>query len=297
MDRPGDLTSVGVVIVHYRREADVARLVHDLVNAHGIAPDRVVLVDNGSEPGRLGRELAGCEVAPTVVTLSNVGYAAAMNVGVRHLPESVDTLLLLTHEVVLAPGSIPALREVLAGEPGAGLVGPLLLRNPGEIWSAGGGLSPLRKLPAHRLHGAAVGSAPTEVTGCAWLDGAVLMTTRGLWQRVSGMDERYFLYLEDVDFGIRVARAGHRVLVAPQARAEQSPGSQIDPYLWTRNPFLLFRQNRMWAAWALWLVSVLAGMARDTVTMRLQGTQVPRRLSALRAGAVNHGGEPPRRVA
>jgi len=293
VEQDQDLGAVGVVIVHYQREGDVARLVDDLVRRHAVATGHIVVVDNGSRQGRLAEELERRGVSPAVVSLENVGYAAGMNIGVRQLPESVDTLLLLTHEVVLHDGCLPMLQEALRTEPDVGLVGPLLLSGEDEVWSAGGSMAGVRRLPGHRFQGSSVGDVPDAPAPCVWLDGAVLMTTRSVWDELGGMDERFFLYAEDVDLGLRVRESGRRVLLVPQARAEQTPGAEIDPFLWTRNTFLLFRAHRMPLAWILWLVSVLVGIARDCLRLRGRRALVRRRLAALRAGTRNVGGSPP----
>jgi N-acetylglucosaminyl-diphospho-decaprenol L-rhamnosyltransferase len=297
VDQDPDLGNLGVVIVHYRREADVARLVDDLVRREGIATDHIVVVDNGSGQGRLAEELERRMVSPAVVSLANVGYPGAMNIGVRHLPGDAESLLLLTHEVVLHDGCVRRLQEALRTDPEAGLVGPLLINGEGQVWSAGGLLTGIRRMPGHRLQGEAVEGVPPVPTECAWLDGAVLMTTRPVWEELGGMDERFFLYAEDVDLGLRVTDSGRRVLLVPQARAEQTPSAQIDPFLWTRNPFLLFHTHGMRLPWSLWLASVLVGIVRDCLTLRFRQELVLRRLAALHAGVRNKGGRPPVRVA
>jgi N-acetylglucosaminyl-diphospho-decaprenol L-rhamnosyltransferase len=226
-----------------------------------------------------------------VLTPGNVGYAAGMNLGVAALPPFVDTLLLLTHEVELSPGAIEVLATALHSDRTA-VVGPLLLTDPSTIWSAGGTLDGVRRLPGHRLRGAtpaAAGSAPID---CAWLDGAVIAVGLETWRAVGGMDERYFLYAEDIDLGLRAGAAGRPVRVIPAARAIQAPSGAIDPYLWTRNPFLLFRKHRMWTAWMLWLASCLVGIARDVVTGRTSPTQVRRRSSAISDGLAARAGKP-----
>jgi GT2 family glycosyltransferase len=125
------------------------------------------------------------------------------------------------------------------------------------------------------------------------LDGAVTLIDRQVLAEIGGLDERFFLYAEDVDLGLRLNRYGRRVVMAPSARAAQAPSGSIDPYLWTRNTFLLFHRRGFRIAWCLWLASVLTGLVRDTLCLRARSAEVPRRMRALRDGMANRWGAPP----
>ena len=244
MTSTADASRLGAVIVHFHRERDAARLVQDLVTHQGVPGRNIVVVDNGSTGDRLLQELADRSVTPTVERLDNVGYAAGMNHGVRCLPDSVDIVLMLTHEVVLGAGCVDRLSTVLAADPRIGAVGPLLLSGPASVWSAGGELSQMRHLPHHRDLTLGPNEGPNHhPSECAWLDGAVVMVDRVALSEIGGLDERFFLYAEDVDLGLRLNRHGHLVVVVPDARASQSPSGDIDPFLWTRNTFLLLRAH------------------------------------------------------
>lgn len=160
----GDARTVGAVIVHFHREHEVASLVHQLVTQHDLAIAHIVVMDNGSDPDLLRREMAAREVEPRIESLDNVGYAAAMNHGARLLPAEVDTLLLLTHEVVLDAGCVAGLLAAVRSSPLVGAVGPLVLTEEGSLWSGGGELSPVRRLPRHRDHLESVTAGPQEDT-------------------------------------------------------------------------------------------------------------------------------------
>ncbi len=57
-----------------------------------------------------------------------------------------------------------------------------------------------------------------------WVSGACVAMSTELWQRVSGFDQDYFLYWEDVDLSVRIAKTGGAVHVAEHVRAVHSPG-------------------------------------------------------------------------
>jgi N-acetylglucosaminyl-diphospho-decaprenol L-rhamnosyltransferase len=51
----------------------------------------------------------------------------------------------------------------------------------------------------------------SDHTGLDWVSGAFLLTRRALWESLEGLDERYFMYVEDVDYCLRVKRANWTV--------------------------------------------------------------------------------------
>jgi N-acetylglucosaminyl-diphospho-decaprenol L-rhamnosyltransferase len=81
-------------------------------------------------------------------------------------------------------------------------------------------------------------SQPAEVT---FASGAALVVRREAWQQLGGFDRRYFMYGEDLDFGLRLWLSGWRVGVVPAARVEHAYEFAKGGRKW----FLLER-NRWW---------------------------------------------------
>jgi N-acetylglucosaminyl-diphospho-decaprenol L-rhamnosyltransferase len=121
-----------------------------------------------------------------------------------------------------------------------------------------------------------------------------VVAARTLLDELGGLDERYFLYGEDIDLALRARSIGANVTVVRAARATQSPAAAIDPFLWTRNMFLLFRVHRRPLAWLLWLLSCSAGIVRD-VLRRKPGSEIARRWRGVYAGVRGTSGRPPPR--
>jgi len=246
---PVERDRVGVVVVHFNREHDAASLCRSLVERDRVRPGNVVLVDNGSHRERLFAELGSIGSKITVTHLENVGYGAAVNIGEDLLPTSVDYVMVLTHEVVLAPDCLAVLASRLEHDAALGLVGPLLLTPEGLVWSAGGStkLRP-RSLP----YNTAKGRNPQELTGSItvdWLDGAAFMMRRTDFRSLRGIEESFFLYFEDVDLGWRVREGGMTVQCDTRTFAVQAPGGHLNQYLATRNLLWLLRRQGEWPSW------------------------------------------------
>ena len=74
-------------------------------------------------------------------------------------------------------------------------------------------------------------------------------------ERVGILDKRYFLYSEDVDYSLRVKRAGYAVLFVPKSivwhkigRSSGGAGSKLQQYYQTRNRLLLTFTHGDWKA-------------------------------------------------
>ncbi|HEX5545163.1 MAG TPA: glycosyltransferase family 2 protein [Nitrospira sp.] len=250
--------SLGAVVVHYHRESSLSRLLTNLVTVQDVRPENVVVVDNGSDEEAI-RDVSLEHNGVRWIQLNNPGYGAAMNAGVAALPEEVDVVALLTHDVILEDECLRDLQYALLSSTSNGLVGPLLLdlSKPGTVWSVGGAVSPIRKIPYNLARGTTKRPS-SSLRRVEWLDGSVGVLRRQDYVRVGGMAEYYFLYFEDVDFGWKLAsRLGKQVLCDTGAVAGQSPGRSLDQYLATRNLLWLFREHRMNVAWLLFLLETI----------------------------------------
>jgi GT2 family glycosyltransferase len=258
MQRP---TDVLVVVVTHNSESVVADCLSALPRAFDRSTRfRLVVVDNASTDRTCAavRSAAPCGVLTRLDR--NVGYAAAINVGVRQgITPVTDAVLVLNPDVRLAAGSIRALVTALE-HPGTGIAVPRLVDHDGELLpSLRREPTVLRALGEAVIGGRRAGRLPAlgemvvdpgaydHSTTSAWATGAVMLIGRSCLQAVGAWDESYFLYSEETDFCLRARDAGFHLRYTPHARAVHLGGeSNVSPRLWTiltRNRVRLFRRR------------------------------------------------------
>ena len=240
----------GAVVVHHRSYDTIGAVVSDLVS-EGIAKADILIVDN-SEEQTSEQQLR--DVIPPEITLlfvANQGYGAAVNQGVRAIQArgSYEFLLVATHEVRIAAGSLTDLEAAFDADPAMGAVGPTLLTTTDdgrdEVWSTGGKLTRWARIPRHHDHRAVpevvFARRESAVVRRVWLDGAFVLYRARLLTDFR-INESFFMYVEEVDLHLRLERAGHAIGWVPAARVHQSSGGTPMFYL-GRNLVLLLRLN------------------------------------------------------
>jgi GT2 family glycosyltransferase len=217
--------SVAVVIVTYNSRTDIERCLRSVIpHDAGAGPAEVVVVDNASTDDTVAHVTTTWPTVRVVALQDNRGFSAANNVGIR--ATTAPLVLLLNPDTVVPPGAIDALAAHLLAAPGTGIIGPRLVDAQGtpEL-SFGPMISPWGELRQKlRLAGARRGwrvaqQAIARLTSCAgtrdWVSGACLLIRRDALDAVGGLDERYFLYTEDVDLCASVRRLGYAVQFDP----------------------------------------------------------------------------------
>lgn len=254
---------MGAVIVDYFRTVEAAELARSLATNKAFDNGALIIVSNGSRDEDLRRAseiVAGLPVE--ITSLPNPGYGTAVNFGAKRLHGRADHLLVLTHEVQIESETPAMLSDALLARPDVAQVGPLLIdADSGLVWSAGGARSAVRAMPRHRYSGRPPGAVRAEMLRSAWLDGAVFMVRLEDFLARGGMDERFFLYMEDVEFSSRLQRQGRAVLCLTGATASQSPSGALDHYLATRNFLWLLRLERDKPRMVAWVVETLLRLA------------------------------------
>ena len=214
-----------------------------LASAPGAATQgaRVVMVDNGSTDGAPeAAEEKG--LAELVYSGGNVGYGAGMNYGARWLREAREKgeiddefFVISNPDVVFQPGAIDEMLKVARENPRAGAVGPRIDEADGSIYPSARRVPELGSGIGHALLGpiwpknpwtkrylADADMTQQKVTG--WLSGSCLLVRWSAFESVGGFDERYFMYMEDVDLGDRLGKAGWLNIYTPEARIAHAKG-------------------------------------------------------------------------
>ena len=219
--------SVAVVIVTYNSRQDIEPCLRSVFageNGSGSGPAEVVVVDNASTDDTVAWVRAQWPSVTVVASPDNRGFSAANNLGIR--ATTAPLVLLLNPDTIVPPDAIGTLARHLVDTPGTGIIGPRLEDAHGapEL-SFGPMISPWGELRQKlRLAGARRGwhlaqQAIVRMTSCAgprdWVSGACLLIRRDVLDAVGGLDERFFMYTEDVDLCAEVRRRGFAVRFDP----------------------------------------------------------------------------------
>ena len=207
----------------------------------------VVLTREQAEAG--GGPEAG---APLVIveTGGNLGFAGGNNVGLRFARArgDCDYVWLLNNDTVIDPHALAELVRTAERDERVGMVGSTLryYDEPERVQAYGGGRV-VRWNGSTRHHDETF-SGPLDALEPDYITGGSLLLRRELLEAVGEMDDRYFLYSEEVDWCLRSREQGWRLAFAPRSLVWHKGGrsvvysSPLHDYHTTRGMLLLVRR-------------------------------------------------------
>ena len=206
---------LSIVIVSFNARADLVHCLLSLKKNPPAMDHEIIVVDNESTDGsaEAARKIPGVQL---VAMGRNAGFSAANNAGIRQ--GTGDLLLLLNSDTLVPPGALDALIARLASTPAAAIAGPRLVDAGGRPeLSFGRMISPLNELWQQRRTPQWIESETQREQFVDWVSGACLLVYRADAEAAGLLDERFFLYTEDVDFCHSVRKLGRKVLFTPVA--------------------------------------------------------------------------------
>lgn len=222
--------SVDIVIVNWNSGAYLAECIASIAQLGSGLRDiaSVSVIDNASSDGSAGIDTHGL-VMRVSRNVSNVGFGAACNIGARF--GCADTILFLNPDTRIEANSISACRAHLNDD--VWVVGARLIGDDGLVQR-----TCCRAATAPRMIARALGlDRLVPSTGYVMTDwahdetrlvdhviGAFYLIRRDVFERLGGFDERFFVYLEDLDLSTRVRSAGGKCLFAADATAHHAGG-------------------------------------------------------------------------
>ena len=186
----------------------------------------VLVLDTGHTRGGADEIRQACPGAQVVLLERNLGYTGGNNVGLKlALRRRAAWILLMNDDVVVDPDCVSRLIESGQSDERIGMVGTDRLQpcRAADHPTAGGRLGP---------DWSASFLVPDELDlrqfehprDVAWLSGCALMVRRELCEQAGILDERFFLYWEDVEWCLRAIRSGWRVVHVPTAKVWHKGG-------------------------------------------------------------------------
>lgn len=217
-----------IVIVNYKTSAFVIRCVQSIIR-HGVADAaQITIVDNASPDNSVDVLRAALPTVRLVPSNKNGGFGYGVNLGTAAGVGAY--VLVLNPDTYFQDNSVAPVIEYLDANPQVGLVG-LDLTNPdgSRQYSArrfyslldvvarrvrSVGLLMPERIERHLMKSQWSGAAPFDAE---WVMGTGFIVRRALFHEIGGMDDSYFLYMEDLDLCARVWHAGKKVRCIPGA--------------------------------------------------------------------------------
>ncbi|GAA5017194.1 glycosyltransferase [Actinopolymorpha pittospori] len=217
--------------------------------------NHVIVVDNASRDGSVEYLRGHWPQATVIANDENVGFCRANNQALR--ASASPNVLLINTDARLAPGGIAGMLDYLRRDPRCAVVGPRLVYGDGSFqrWTAGQPFS-LRTLANYLLGlerllpgwpGAAgiyLGQDTDESFQPGWVSSAVMMLRRSAIEQIGLLDERIFVYMDDVDLCQRARDDGWNVWYAADVTATHFMGASSRRVTGRASPEALRALNR-----------------------------------------------------
>ncbi|WP_396266544.1 glycosyltransferase [Gordonia sp. p3-SID1431] len=303
---------VSVIIVNYCS----GEMVADAVAALEMC-DRteVLVVDNASTDGSMAILEGMNSNAHLIYNTQNLGFAKAVNIGARHA--SGRFLCLLNPDTDISGESLLALTELIDADKNLGVVAPLICHPSGiRVLEAGwepdvwrllmhvSGLSRFANISRiFRGFHARRSQVGNDFLSLDWVSGALLVTRADTWKALGGLDERWFMYTEDIEFCRRVRKLGQKVGIAGWVLAHHSVGSSVNKSaidaeealardqrptdtLWVTSLYEYYRDElaRSRPAVTIWTLVLLVGLVSRMLAFRVLAACTADELAATRYG-------------
>jgi len=244
-------TKVVAVILSFNRRADILACLESL-GKNTYNPLSTIVLDIGSQDGSVEAIRAQFPEVMLVQLAENLGYAGNNNIGLRlALEQAADWVLVLNDDITLANDCVERLVEIGESNPAIGMVGPLVYHADeiNVIQSAGGTLDKFW-VTSHLGQNDTDTGQFSQPQAVDWLSGSALLVKQLVIEKVGDLDERFFMYWEEVDWCLRAREQGFDLYLAPQAKIwhkgvqrHYQPKPAIT-YYDVRNRFLILAKHK-----------------------------------------------------
>lgn len=223
------MPKLSIIIVNYKMWQLTRALVESLLKDFTLPKNtEIIVVDNNSGDDSVYLLRSDFPEITVIDNKENMGLAVGVNVGIKHA--TGDYYLVLNPDMIALPGSVKTLIDFMDKNPDVGIAGGRLLSPNGKLQYSCYAFYTFMTIVYRRtfLGRTAAGKVNTRAflmkdfdhknsKDVDWLMGSCLIVRDKAFAEVGGMDERFFLYFEDVDWCRRMWEAKWKVTYVPQA--------------------------------------------------------------------------------
>ena len=243
---------VFIIILNWNcRDATIACL--ESVYKIDYSPFEVIVVDNGSTDGSSAAIKSRFKDVVVIEEKTNLGFCAGNNAAIDYgLRHGADYFLILNNDTLVERSIVRELKSALDSDPKIAAVNPIIVHGVSRSrlcgtridWGNGDLCAQYTQAEVERMGGVA------DINFATW---CAVLISRGAIEKIGLLDEAFFCYYEDIDWGVRCRRSGMRTILYPKAlvyhEGSLSTGGAYSPtayYYLFRNRTIFMRKHAFW---------------------------------------------------
>ena len=197
----------------------------------------ITVVDNASTDGSIKAIEEEFPKLNMIENDRNLRYAGGNNIAIRNgLKGEASLFLILNNDTIVKENFLDFLVKAAESDQNIGIVVPKIYYHEemGKIWYAGGFVNFVTGNIYHRGLRKTDGEGFDESGEVDYATGCCMLIKREVFENIGLLDERYFIYGEDVDFSFRTQKAGYKVMFEPQSfiwhKVTAATGGGLTPF-------------------------------------------------------------------
>ena len=230
---------VSIVIVTHNSESTITFCLESVLKSSLFPNIEIIIIDNNSrDRTKYFINTFDAEIRLIENNL-NVGFSKACNQGAKIA--NSDVLLFLNPDCMIEEQVVERMLDSLLQMENAGAIGPLLIDGSGnvlpesarEIPNFKSGIFQYLNINPKFQTGYHKEIASKELAEAPILSGACLIIKKEIFELVSGFDERYFMYGEDIDLSVDLLEKGYHNFCLTTAKVLHFKGESTNKYKWS----------------------------------------------------------------
>lgn len=233
------MTDLSIIIINYKTPEILDLCIKSLMSTIRKIRYEIIVVDVESD---YKTEYFIRDSFPKVIFVpltKNVGYSKSVNAGTKKIDPEGKYVLVLNADIIAKPDSIDKMFGYMERNPEVGVSGPQLLNFNNTFQNSYFRFYTPRTILYRRTilkdysfakkelnRFLMKESDPKKIQPVEWLMGSALFIRRSALKKVGPMDERFFMYFEDVDWCRRFWDNGFKVIYYPESQVMHYHGKQ-----------------------------------------------------------------------
>lgn len=246
--------SILIIVLNYNGFEDTKRCVESLERI-SCQTNKIIIIDNFSADNSVKQLERAFPNIQVLKSKKNLGYAGGMNIGIAYgLSNGFDYFLLLNNDTIVSEKFLEPLLKIFVQFPEAGIASPKVgyIDERDKIYCAGGKISFLKCTGVSLFQGKEFMRYANDVLETSLAEGSCMLIKKETIEKIGLLDEKFFMYLEDVEFAMRV-RKHFKIYFTPHSIIYHKSGagksweehSSLYNYYYTRNKILCFSKSNV----------------------------------------------------